>query len=98
MYVLNSGVRPDNSVGSLAAAPNQTELVPAKNVENGHVHSKPNNDTVVPPVVHLPIRVADLDEYISSRRSSDCEELRKEYRVSCMLLLCNGFLLFTDVF
>ena len=75
-------MRPDNSMGNLATMPNQTDPVPAKHLENGHANCKPNNDVIVPPVVHLPIRVDDLDEYISTRRGSDCEELRKDYRVS----------------
>lgn len=62
--------------------PVQTDMVPVKNLENGHLGNKLSHEPVVPPTVRFPIRVEDLDEYLSSRRPNDCEELRKEYRVS----------------
>jgi hypothetical protein len=77
-----TGIKPDGSAASLSSMPAQTDTLPMRNLENGHLNNKHSHVASVPPVCRRPIRVEDLEEYISSRRLNDCEELRSEYRVS----------------
>jgi len=53
--------------------------VHAKYPENGRIN-KPAV-TKLPPKPHFPIPVDNLEEYITSRKANDYEELRKEYMV-----------------
>ena len=62
----------------------ESTTVLAKYPENGRIN-KPIV-TRPPPKPHFPIPVDSLEEYITSRKANDCEELRKEYMV-CLFRL-----------
>ena len=52
--------------------------------ENGYVNKPAVTKHLPKPC--FPVRVDDLEEYIMSRRANDCEELRKEYMVHCIII------------
>jgi len=58
----------------------ETTTVLAKYPENGRINNKPAVNRP-PPKPRFPIRVENLEEYITSRKPNDYEELRKEYMV-----------------
>jgi len=71
----------DSGIGDICTLPLDGSMMHSRFMENGHLNklaaAKP------PPTEHFPIRVEDLEDYIMSRRNSNNEELRNEYRVSC---------------
>jgi len=69
----------------------ETTTVLAKYPENGRIN-KPAV-TKLPPKPRYPIAVDSLEEYITSRKANDSEELRKEYMVC--VCVCAAFALLT---
>jgi len=65
----------------------ETTTVLAKYPENGRI----NKPTVTrpPPKPRFPIAVDGLEEYITSRKANDYEELRREYMVRSICLFFN---------
>ena len=67
----------------------ETTTVLAKYPENGRI----NKPTVTrpPPKPRFPIAVDGLEEYITSRKANDFEELRREYMVRSVCFLFQFF-------